>query len=127
MDYLGAPLAEDDRSALEAAFRLGGASSNDGGERIQRVLDRACLVGVEINPEARVKVLPGPAAPELVQHGRTGFLVDDLDAAVAAVSALPRLDRAVCRADAVERFDQHRMVDDYLELFERVVGQSRFR
>jgi glycosyltransferase involved in cell wall biosynthesis len=70
---------------------------------------------------------PRGSMPELVQHGRTGFLVDDLDAAVAAVSALPRLDRAVCRADAVERFDQHRMVDDYLELFERVVGQSRFR
>ena len=75
MDYLGAPLAEDDRSALEGAFRLGDASSNEVGERIQRVLDRSCLVGVEINPEARVKVLPGPAAPELVQHGWRQFLV----------------------------------------------------
>jgi hypothetical protein len=40
---------------------------------------------------------------------------------VAAVAALPSLDRANCRADAVERFDQQRMVDDYLELFQRVV------
>src|SRR4029450_4340724 len=45
------------------------------GERIQRVLDRSCLVGVEINPEARVKILPGPAAPELGQHGWRQFLV----------------------------------------------------
>ena len=75
MEYLGAPLAEGDRGALEGAFRLGDASSNEAGERIQRVLDRSCLVGVEINPEARVKVLTGPAAPELVQHGWRQFLV----------------------------------------------------
>ena len=75
MEYLGAPLAEGDRGALDGAFRLGDASSNEAGERIQRVLDRSCLVGVEINPEARVKVLPGPAAPELVQHGWRQFLI----------------------------------------------------
>ena len=75
MEYLGAPLAEGDRGALHGAFRLGDASSNEAGERIQRVLDRSCLVGVEINPEARVKVLPGPAAPELVQHGWRQFLI----------------------------------------------------
>src|SRR5215831_354330 len=75
MDYLGAPLAGGERSALEDAFRLGDASSNEASERIQRVLDRSCLVGVEINPEARVKVLAGPAAPELVQNGWRQFLV----------------------------------------------------
>jgi glycosyltransferase involved in cell wall biosynthesis len=68
---------------------------------------------------------PRGSMPELVQHGRTGFLVEDVDEAVAAVRALPRLDRTQCRADAVERFDQRRMVDDYLELFERVVGEGR--
>jgi len=75
MEYLGAPLADGDRATLEGAFRLGDASSNEASERIQRVLDRSCLVGVEINPEARVKVLLGPAAPELVQHGWRQFLV----------------------------------------------------
>ena len=42
---------------------------------IQRVLDCHCLVGVEINPEMRVKVAPGPARPELVEHGWRQFLV----------------------------------------------------
>jgi glycosyltransferase involved in cell wall biosynthesis len=66
---------------------------------------------------------PRGSLPELIQDGRTGFLVDDLEGAVAAVSALPHLDRGQCRADAVDRFDQHRMVDEYLELFERVVSE----
>jgi glycosyltransferase involved in cell wall biosynthesis len=59
--------------------------------------------------------------PEILRDGVTGFLVDDLDGAVAAVSALDRVDRAACRRDAVERFSADRMVDDYLTLFERVV------
>ncbi len=75
MDYLGAPLSDADKQALDAAFRLGNARAAEAGELIQRVLDRSCLVGVNINPESRVKVVPGPARPELVQHGWRQFLV----------------------------------------------------
>jgi len=71
--------------------------------------------------------------PEILADGRTGFLVgadstradagpDVVAAAVAAVGALPRIDRAACRADAVARFDQQRMIDAYLELFEAVLA-----
>ena len=70
---------------------------------------------------------PRGSLPELVRHGRTGFLVDDVDGAVAAVNELTTLDRADCRADAVERFDQQRMVDAYLDLFHRVVAEHRIR
>ncbi len=42
---------------------------------IQKILDRHCLVGVEINPESRVKVQEGPAKPDLVEHGWRSFLV----------------------------------------------------
>ena len=44
-------------------------------ETIQRVLDRACLVDVHINPEMRVKVARGPARPALVHGGWRPFLV----------------------------------------------------
>lgn len=37
--------------------------------------DRACLVGVHINPEMRVKVARGPARAELVVGGWRAFLV----------------------------------------------------
>ncbi len=63
---------------------------------------------------------PRGSLPELVRDGRTGFLVPDADAAVAAVARLPLLDRAECRAEAETRFTAERMVTDYERLFERI-------
>jgi hypothetical protein len=71
--YLGAPLPADHQRELEAAFKMNNEESAV--TSIQRVLDCHCLVGVEINPEMRVKVAPGPAKPELVEHGWRQFLV----------------------------------------------------
>ena len=59
---------------------------------------------------------------ELIQEGATGFLVDDLAGAVAAVDRAASLDRAAIRADAVSRFDVARMVDDYLDAYAAVVS-----
>jgi glycosyltransferase involved in cell wall biosynthesis len=65
---------------------------------------------------------PRGSLPEIVRPGVTGFLVPDVDGAVAAVGALDRIDTQQCRADAEERFDGKRMVQAYLELFDRIVG-----
>ena len=62
--------------------------------------------------------------PELLRDGVTGRLVGSSDEAVAAVRALADLDRAACRRDAVERFDQARMVDAYEALLSRVVAEG---
>ena len=72
LDYLGAPLSEKESRALEAAGALKEAEAV---EAIQTVLDAHCLVGVDINPEMRVKVAQGPAPPELVEKGWRTFLV----------------------------------------------------
>ena len=42
---------------------------------IQDILDPYCLAMVDINPEARVKVLRGPAKAKLIQNGWTSFLI----------------------------------------------------
>ena len=68
-DALGSPLPAKDRQALQAAMDAGDAA------KIQETLDRHCLFGVNINPEMRVKVAPGEAKPELVEHGWRQFLV----------------------------------------------------
>ena len=75
MDYLGAPISAANKQALDAAFQLGPSRASEAVAGIQRVLDRFCLVGVNINPESRVKVVRGPAKPELVQQGWRQFLV----------------------------------------------------
>src|SRR3984893_9173768 len=43
--------------------------------QMQKILDRHCLVGVNINPESRVKAQEGPAKPEMVEQGWRNFLV----------------------------------------------------
>jgi glycosyltransferase involved in cell wall biosynthesis len=59
--------------------------------------------------------------PELVQDGVTGVLVDDVDSAVAGVERAARFDRAACHDAAERRFSVDRMVDDYLDVYERVL------
>lgn len=66
LDSLGEPLPAKDAAAVKAARSV---------EDIQRILDAYCLIGVNINPESRVKAQQGPARPELVQQGWRSFLV----------------------------------------------------
>jgi glycosyltransferase involved in cell wall biosynthesis len=63
--------------------------------------------------------------PELIDEGVSGFLVDDVDGAVAAVPACATLDRAAIRTQAVERFGVSRMVNAYIEAYEVVLTCSR--
>lgn len=71
-----------------------------------------------------VIAFPLGSLPELVQHGRTGFLVADVYGAVAAVSQVESLQRADCRADVELRFTAERMVRDYEALFSAVVMRA---
>jgi glycosyltransferase involved in cell wall biosynthesis len=64
---------------------------------------------------------------EIVNDAENGFLVDTLDEAVSAVHAASALDRAAVRASVETRFDVDRMVDDYLDLYRRVVELHRTR
>jgi len=55
--------------------------------------------------------------PEIVVHGVTGFLCNDVDEAVAYVPKLAELDRAACRRHVEEHFSVERMIDRYLEVY----------
>ena len=72
-EHLGAPLPPEHQRELQTAFKMTNEASAV--TAIQRVLDCHCLVGVDINPQMRVKVAPGPARRELVEHGWRQFLV----------------------------------------------------
>jgi glycosyltransferase involved in cell wall biosynthesis len=63
------------------------------------------------------------SAPELIDHGTTGYLCEDVDDLACRLGDLRRLDRGACRRAAEQRFSTARMVDDHLALFERVVAQ----
>jgi glycosyltransferase involved in cell wall biosynthesis len=57
------------------------------------------------------------AAPEVIDPGLTGFVVDTVDDAVAAVARIGTLDRARVRATFERRFSVERMADDYLAAY----------
>jgi glycosyltransferase involved in cell wall biosynthesis len=63
------------------------------------------------------------AYTETIEHGVTGYLVDDLDEAVLAVNRTPRLDRARVRAIARERFDVERMLDAYELVYRTLIDE----
>jgi len=61
------------------------------------------------------------ALPEIVREGVDGFVVDDVDTAVARVAELRALNRALIRSDALSRFSSERMVDEYEGVFRELV------
>jgi glycosyltransferase involved in cell wall biosynthesis len=59
---------------------------------------------------------------ELITHGLNGFLVDDIDSAVGAVTAAGEVDRRRIAEIAAERFTVDAMVDKYVAVYRRVIG-----
>jgi glycosyltransferase involved in cell wall biosynthesis len=58
---------------------------------------------------------------ELIQHEKTGFLVNSIDEAAAAFGRISTLSRSDCREWAVSRFSKERMTEDYLALYKHIL------
>lgn len=58
---------------------------------------------------------------ELIEHGTSGFLIDDRSQAMKAVERAGRLNRAGVRDSVLARFSAERMADDYIELYDRIL------
>jgi glycosyltransferase involved in cell wall biosynthesis len=65
------------------------------------------------------------AVPEIMEQGRTGFVVDALEDAVDAVQRVPQLSRKRCREVFEKRFTVARMASDYIRVFERLISKNR--
>ncbi len=59
---------------------------------------------------------------EVVEHGVTGFIVETIGEAAAAVARLAELDRARIRERFLARFTAERMARDYVALYERLLA-----
>ena len=64
------------------------------------------------------------SVPEVVEPGITGFIVDDEDAAVAAVGHLPQLSRTRVRERFEERFTARRMATEYLDVYRELMREE---
>jgi glycosyltransferase involved in cell wall biosynthesis len=68
---------------------------------------------------------PCGSVPEVIEDGVTGFIVDDLDAAVRAVDRVAGLDRRRCREVFERRFSAARMARDYLAVYRQVCESAQ--
>jgi len=72
-----------------------------------------------------VIAFPGGAAPEIIDHGITGFLCADAAEMVARIAQVDELDRAACRKAVEAYFCTDRMVDEHLAFYQRVLDSRR--
>ncbi len=63
----------------------------------------------------------GGSVEEIIDHGETGFIVDNLEEAVAAVARVEELSRWRCRQVFEERFTVRRMAQEYLSAYRQVL------
>jgi len=59
--------------------------------------------------------------PEIIAHGETGFLTENLDEMAQALNNVGDLDRHKCRQWVEARFSVERMVADYIRVYETVI------
>ena len=62
------------------------------------------------------------SAPEVVVHGKTGFIVDTVEEMAEATKKIDRIDRRACRKHVEEQFSIRQMVDGYENAFLRIAA-----
>jgi glycosyltransferase involved in cell wall biosynthesis len=64
------------------------------------------------------------SVPEVIEHGVTGLIVEDVAGAAASVPAAAQLDREVIRARFEQRFTVAKMAEKHVRLYERMIAAS---
>lgn len=63
--------------------------------------------------------------PELVVHGKTGYVVNDVDEMIDALSTINSIDRKECRKHVLENFSASIMADGYEKLYKKILKNVR--
>ena len=70
-----------------------------------------------------VLAFPNGAAPEIIDHGRTGYLCPGEDDMTAAIATVDLIGRRHCRAAAERRFSLARMAAGYERLYQAILAR----
>lgn len=65
------------------------------------------------------------SVPEVIRDGVNGYVVDDVEAAVAAVARLDRIERRRCREEFERRFSAQRMAEGYVACYQSLCSRPR--
>jgi glycosyltransferase involved in cell wall biosynthesis len=55
--------------------------------------------------------------PELIENGKSGFLVNNVDEAIETVERIKEIDRAYCRRHVERHFTVDRMIHEYIQVY----------
>jgi glycosyltransferase involved in cell wall biosynthesis len=64
------------------------------------------------------------AIPEVIENGKTGFVVKNLEQMIAAVANVDKIDREYCRRYALDTFNIQRMADGYEQMYQRAINNA---
>lgn len=59
--------------------------------------------------------------PEIVQHGKTGYVVETIEEMADAIKKIKSINRRHCRSYALENFSSEKMTDEYESLYAQLV------
>lgn len=65
---------------------------------------------------------PRGSVPEIIEDGVNGFIAHDIEQAAVAVKRVSELDRKGCRERFEQRFTATRMAEDYIAVYEQLIG-----
>lgn len=77
----------------------------------------AMAAGVPVIANAR------GAMPELIDDGKVGFLVNDINEAVCALQKIRQIDRKKCREHVENNFSKEKMVGSYEKVYNKLIKQ----
>ena len=66
------------------------------------------------------------SVPEVITHGVSGLIVNNMLEAVSAFAETSTLSRAACRREFETRFTASRMARDYVKLYEAMLSAKSF-
>ncbi len=61
---------------------------------------------------------------EVIKHGETGYIVNDFEEMLEAVSNIGRINRIDCRTHSLSNFSADRMVEGYLQMYRQAIKSS---
>lgn len=64
------------------------------------------------------------SVPEIIEHGISGYIVDNMEQAINAALHIDELDRETCRRRFEQRFSVETMTNAYMKVYEKIITKA---
>lgn len=64
------------------------------------------------------------SAPEIIQDGETGYLVEDVEQMADKIKVVDKIDRQKCRKRVEDNFTSEKMVEEYLNIYDKLTNAN---